>query len=99
MTKMKRKFPNGTIVISDSRRKKEGAYVKAYKVNSVAANGESLQNGEIFNDMKAVIVHLKAMRRLYAADLMDLESPAFPPSIFDATKDGQFVKKYPEIQR
>ena len=98
MKNNKMTYPNGAVVVSDTRRKKDGVFVGAFKVNSIGANGEPMQNGEVFNDAKAVIVHIKAMRKLYAADLMDDETPVFPPSLFDKTKKSVFAKKHPEFQ-
>jgi len=51
-----------TLWIVDARIKGE---LKAFRVKSVAANGEILQVSEVLNDKKAVKTHIKAMEKCW----------------------------------
>lgn len=91
MKNNKRKYPNGSVVICDSRRKVDGVTKSAYRVKTIGANGEPLQTSETLNTKKAVKVHLLAMRKLYAWDLMhELVFLLMPPVVVDATKKQSF---------
>lgn len=84
----------GSIQIHDSRRrvtveneetgKKERKIVYGYIVKSVGRNGEILQCSEVFNDYKAVKIHIVAMNKIWNTG--ELETT---PS--DYTKEQKFT--------
>jgi len=86
-----KKTKNGYVSICDSKRIVEGKSKSAYRVKSIGANGEILQVSEVLNTKKAVIKHLRAMRKLYAFDSMNETNFLFlPPSVSDETKKKSF---------
>lgn len=92
MKNNKRKYPNGSVVICDSKRKVDGVSKSAYRVKTIGANGEPLQISETLNTKKAVKVHLRAMRKLYPWDLMNEQVfLLMPPVVVDATKKRAFT--------
>ena len=91
MKKNKRKYPNGSVVICDSKRKVDGVSKSAYRVKTIGANGEPLQASETLNTKKAVKIHLLAMRKVYASDLLNEQVfLLMPPVVVDATKKQSF---------
>jgi hypothetical protein len=85
----------GSIQIHDSKRRvmveneetgeKERKTVSGYIVKSVGKNGEVLQYSEVFNDFKAVKVHLSAMNKVWnTGELQNI--PA------DYTKEQKFTQ-------
>jgi hypothetical protein len=84
-----------TIQIHDSKRRimvlneetgeKERTTVCGYIVKTVAKNGQILQVSEVFNDVKAVKTHIKAMMLAWCSD-------EFAVAIIDKTKETKFSK-------
>ena len=82
-----------TIQIHDSKRRimvlneetgeKERTTVCGYVVKTVAKNSQILQVSEVFNDMKAVKTHIRAMMNAWCSD----ESSV---TIIDKTKEAKF---------
>jgi quinol monooxygenase YgiN len=82
-----------TIQINDSKRRimmlneetgeKERTTVLGYVVKTVAKNGQTLQVSEVFNDIKAVKTHIKAMMIAWCSDEMLV-------NIVDKTKENKF---------
>jgi hypothetical protein len=86
-----KKTTNGYVSICDSKRTVDGKSKSAYRVKSIGANGEVLQVSEVLNTKKAVITHLRAMRKLYAFDLMNESTLIImPPCVSDETKKKSF---------
>lgn len=89
----------GRIEIVDSRKRmfeyKFGApsevvkefYISAFRVRTIAANGEILQTSETLNDKKAVMTHLAAMQKVYRS-MLTYEQ--YLPNIVDATSKRNF---------
>ena len=84
----------GSIQIHNSKRRvmllneetgeKERKTVSGYVVKSVAKNGEILQCSEIFNDVKAVKTHIRAMNKIWN----NAEHETIPQ---DYTEEQKFV--------
>jgi len=84
----------GSIQIHNSKRRvmllneetgeKERKTVSGYVVKSVAKNGEILQCSEIFNDVKAVKTHIRAMNKIWN----NAEHETIPQ---DHTEEQKFV--------
>jgi quinol monooxygenase YgiN len=82
-----------TIQIHDSKRRimvlneetgeKERTTVCGYIVKTVAKNNQILQVSEVFNDMKAVKTHIRAMMNAWCSD-------EFAVAIVDKTKETKF---------
>jgi len=86
MTKANKKI--GTVMICDSRRKVGNVYNQAFRVKSVAPNGEIMQCSEVLNDKKAVMTHIKAMAKLFASSHMVISS-----FVTDNTSKNLFKKE------
>jgi hypothetical protein len=86
-----KKTEKGYVSICDAKRTVDLKPKSAYRVKSIAANGEVLQVSEVLNTKKAVITHLRAMRKLYAFDLMNINVfLIMPPCVYDETKKKSF---------
>jgi hypothetical protein len=53
------------MVLNEETGEKERKTVSGYIVKSVGKNGEILQSSQVFNDVKAVKIHLNAMDKLW----------------------------------
>jgi len=85
------KSKKGAIEIHDARRIVDKKVVMAYRVKTIASNGEPLQIGEVLNDKKAVITHIKAMCKAWSD--YDGKSPIpILQNVVDKTKKKAFSK-------
>jgi len=73
------------MVINDETGEKERTTVYGYVVKTVAKNGQILQVSEVFNDMKAVKTHIRAMMNAWCSDEESVV-------IVDKTKETKFSK-------
>lgn len=73
------------MVINDETGEKERTTVYGYVVKTVAKNSQILQVSEVFNDMKAVKTHIKAMMNAWCSDEESVV-------IVDKTKETKFSK-------
>ena len=71
------------MVINDETGEKERTTVYGYVVKTVAKNNQILQVSEVFNDMKAVKTHIKAMMNAWCSDEASVV-------IVDKTKEAKF---------
>lgn len=83
------KAKKGCVEIHDARRIVDKKVVMAYRVKTIAANGEPLQVSEVLNTYSAVTTHIKAMCKVFSD--WDVKSP-FPMQIHDKTKKKVFLK-------
>lgn len=83
------KAKKGCVEIHDARRIVEKKVIMAYRVKTIAANGEPLQVSEVLNTYSAVSTHIKAMCKVFSD--WDGKS-AFPMQINDKTKKKVFLK-------
>jgi hypothetical protein len=85
------KSNKGTIEIHDAKRIVNQKVIMCYRVKTIAANGEPLQVGEVLNDKKAVITHIKAMCKAWS----DYDGKSAIPilqNVVDKTKKNAFSK-------
>jgi hypothetical protein len=73
------------MVLNDETGEKERTTVCGYVVKTVAKNGQILQVSEVFNDIKAVKTHIKAMMIAWCSDELSV-------TIVDKTKETKFSK-------
>lgn len=73
------------MVINEETGEKERTTVFGYVVKTVAKNSQILQVSEVFNDMKAVKTHIKAMMNAWCSDEESVV-------IVDKTKETKFSK-------
>ena len=73
------------MVINDETGEKERITVYGYVVKTVAKNSQILQVSEVFNDMKAVKTHIRAMMNAWCSDEESVV-------IVDKTKETKFSK-------
>ena len=73
------------MVLNDETGEKERTTVCGYVVKTVAKNGQILQVSEVFNDIKAVKTHIKAMMNAWCSDELSV-------TIVDKTKETKFSK-------
>lgn len=78
------------IQVHDARRKVEGKTVPAYRVKSVAKNGEILQTSEVLNTVQAVNKHILAMKRAWDTNFYMF---TVHEKLVDHTKNQVFAKK------
>jgi hypothetical protein len=85
------KSKKGAIEIHDARRIVNQKVIMCYRVKTIGANGEPLQIGEVLNDKKAVITHIKAMCKAWSD--YDGKSPIpILQNVVDKTKKKAFSK-------
>lgn len=84
-----RKIRKGCVQIHDARRIVDKKVVMAYRVKTIAANGEPLQVSEVLNTYSAVTTHIKAMCKVFSD--WDLKPP-LPVQVVDMTKKKAFLK-------
>jgi hypothetical protein len=83
------KSKKGAIEIHDARRIVDKKVVMAYRVKTIASNGEPLQVSEVLNDKKAVMTNIKAMCKVFCD--YDGKSPIpVTQKIVDKTKKKSF---------
>ena len=73
------------LVLNEETGEKERTTVIGYIVKTVAKNGQVLQVSEVFNDIKAVKTHIKAMMVAWCSDEQLV-------NIVDKTKETKFGK-------
>lgn len=73
------------MVLNDETGEKERTTVCGYVVKTVAKNGQILQVSEVFNDIKAVKAHIRAMMNAWCSDELFV-------TIVDKTKETKFSK-------
>ena len=73
------------MVLNEETGEKERTTVLGYVVKTVAKNGQVLQVSEVFNDIKAVKTHIKAMMVAWCSDEQLV-------NIVDKTKETKFGK-------
>jgi hypothetical protein len=83
------KAKKGCVEIHDARRIVDKKVIMAYRVKTIAANGEPLQVSEVLNTYSAVTTHIKAMCKVFSE--WDLKSP-LPVKVIDKTKKKVFLK-------
>jgi hypothetical protein len=83
------KAKKGKVEIHDAKRIVDKKVVMAYRVKTIAANGEPLQVSEVLNTYSAVMTHIKAMCKVFSD--WDLKSP-LPVQVIDMTKKKAFLK-------